>query len=109
VEVWTSSQRRSPWRSSPCQTSNRVLFIGEPDDVPDRRFGVLLPNREYATRHYHFVGYAFPFDPAAYSEKEAVRAALGYDERPLVVCAVGEPPLAPTSSGSAPWPFRSAT
>jgi UDP:flavonoid glycosyltransferase YjiC (YdhE family) len=49
-----------------------------------------MPNRrEYASRHYHFVGYAFPFDPAAYADKSRVRAALGYDERPLVVCSVG--------------------
>jgi UDP:flavonoid glycosyltransferase YjiC (YdhE family) len=68
-----------------------TLFIGEPEDVPDRRFGFLLPNRrEYARRYYHFVGYTFPFDPADYSDKKKVRAALGYDdERPLVVCSVG--------------------
>ncbi|HEX5911501.1 MAG TPA: glycosyltransferase, partial [Rubrobacter sp.] len=68
-----------------------TLFIGEPEDVPDRRFGILLPNRrQYARRYYHFVGYTFPFDPADYSDKRKVRAALGYDEeRPLVVCSVG--------------------
>jgi predicted glycosyltransferase len=68
-----------------------TLFIGEPEDVPDRRFGFLLPNRrQYARRYYHFVGYTFPFDPADYSDKKKVRAALGYDEeRPLVVCSVG--------------------
>jgi predicted glycosyltransferase len=68
-----------------------TLFIGEPEDVPDRRFGFLLPNRrQYALRYYHFVGYTFPFDPADYSDKMKVRAALGYDEeRPLVVCSVG--------------------
>lgn len=82
--LWGGGPRGKP------PSEDRVLFIGEPEDVPDRRFGVLLPNRrEYATRHYHFVGYAFPFDPAGYSDKEAVRAALGYDERPLVICAVG--------------------
>ena len=67
-----------------------TLFIGEPEDVPDRRFGFLLPNRrQYARRYYHFVGYTFPFDPADYSDKKKVRAALGYDEdRPLIVCSV---------------------
>src|SRR5215218_2483981 len=68
-----------------------TLFIGEPEDVLDKPFGFLLPNRrEYAHRYYHFVGYAFPFDPANYTDKEKVRAALGYDEEcPLVVCSVG--------------------
>jgi hypothetical protein len=59
-----------------------VLFIGEPEDVADRPFGFLLPNRgEHAGRHYGFVGYAFPFDPAVYANKANMRAALGYDER----------------------------
>jgi predicted glycosyltransferase len=68
-----------------------TLFIGEQEDVPDRRFGFLLPNRrQYACRYYHFVGYTFPFDPADCSDKRKVRAALGYDEdRPLVVCSGG--------------------
>jgi predicted glycosyltransferase len=66
-----------------------VLFVGEPEDVSDRPFGFLLPNRrEYARRHYRFLGYVFPFDPAAYADRK-VRSALGYDDRPLVLCAVG--------------------
>jgi hypothetical protein len=36
---------------------DQVLFIGEPEDIPDRPFGYRLPNRrEYASRHYQFVG-----------------------------------------------------
>jgi UDP:flavonoid glycosyltransferase YjiC (YdhE family) len=78
-------------RSKPPTQEDLTLFIGEPDDVPDKPFGFLLPNRrEYARRYYHFVGYAFPFDPANYTDKKKVREALGYDEeRPLVFCSVG--------------------
>jgi UDP:flavonoid glycosyltransferase YjiC (YdhE family) len=78
-------------RGKPPTQQDLTLFIGELEDVPDKPFGLLLPNRrEYARCYYHFVGYAFPFDPAAYSDKKKVRAALGYDEeRPLVICAVG--------------------
>jgi deazaflavin-dependent oxidoreductase (nitroreductase family) len=78
-------------RGKPPTQEDLTLFIGEPEDVPDKPFGFLLPNRrEYARRYYHFVGYAFPFDPADYTDKKKVRAALGYDaERPLVVCSVG--------------------
>lgn len=77
-------------RGKPPTQEDLTLFIGEPDDVSDKPFGFLLPNRhEYARRHYHFVGYAFPFDPAAYADKAKVRAALGYDDRPLIVCSVG--------------------
>jgi hypothetical protein len=84
--VWGGGPRGKP----PTQ-EDLSLFIGEPEDVPDRPFGFLLPNRrEYTRRYYHFVGYAFPFDPADYSDRKKVRAALGYDdERPLVVCSVG--------------------
>jgi hypothetical protein len=68
-------------RGKPPTQEDLTLFIGEPEDVPDKPFGFLLPNRrEYARRYYHFVGYAFPFDPAHYSDKKKVRAALGYDE-----------------------------
>jgi UDP:flavonoid glycosyltransferase YjiC (YdhE family) len=78
-------------RGKPPTQEDLTLFIGELEDVPDKRFGFLLPNRRaYARRHYHFVGYTFPFAPADYADKKKVRAALGYDEeRPLVVCAVG--------------------
>jgi UDP:flavonoid glycosyltransferase YjiC (YdhE family) len=78
-------------RGKPPTHEDLSLFTGEPEDVPDRPFGFLLPNRrEYARRYYHFVGYTFPFDPADYADEKEVRAALGYDEdRPLVVCSVG--------------------
>jgi UDP:flavonoid glycosyltransferase YjiC (YdhE family) len=78
-------------RGKPPTQQDLTLFIGEPEDVPDKPFGFLLPNRrEYARRYYHFVGYTFPFDPADYAEKKKMRSALGYDEeRPLVICSVG--------------------
>jgi len=78
-------------RGKPPTHEDLTLFIGEPEDVADKPFGFLLPNRsEYAHRYYHFVGYVFPFDPADYADKEKVRSELAYDEdRPLIVCAVG--------------------
>jgi UDP:flavonoid glycosyltransferase YjiC (YdhE family) len=78
-------------RGKPPTHEDLSLFIGEPEDVPDKPFGLWLPNRrEYARRHYHFVGYTFPFDPADYADRTEVRAELGYDEeRPLVICSVG--------------------
>jgi len=83
--VWGGGPRGKP----PTQ-EDLSLFIGEPEDVADKPFGFLLPNRrEYARRYYHFVGYAFPFDPADYADRATVRAALGYGDRPLIVCSVG--------------------
>ena len=66
------------------------LVIGEIEDVPDRPFGFLLANRrEWARRRCQFVGNAFPFDPANYSDRSALRRRLGYSEEPLVVCSIG--------------------
>ncbi len=66
------------------------LFVGEPEDVPDRSFGFLLPNRrEYATAMYTFLGYVFPFDPAQLTDRGALRSQLGYGPGPLVVVSIG--------------------
>jgi UDP:flavonoid glycosyltransferase YjiC (YdhE family) len=77
-------------RAQKASPADLTLFIGEPEDVPDRRFGLGLPNRrEYAMRNYEFVGYVFPFDPDAYADHPKLRASLGYDDRPLILCSIG--------------------
>jgi UDP:flavonoid glycosyltransferase YjiC (YdhE family) len=69
---------------------DRCLFVGEPEDVPDARLGLGLPNRRrHALKHYDFVGYVLPFEPAAYADRASVRARLGYDGRPLIVASTG--------------------
>lgn len=93
--AWCGGRRGRP------PGADRVLFVGEPEDVPDRRFGVGLPyRRDYARRYYRFLGYVFGFDPAAYADRTGLRATLGYDERPLVVCAVGGTSISPRAT----WP-----
>jgi UDP:flavonoid glycosyltransferase YjiC (YdhE family) len=67
-----------------------TIFIGEPEDVADRSFGVGLPNRrDFAVRNYEFVGYVFPFKPEAYADRTRLRASLGYDDRQLIICSIG--------------------
>jgi predicted glycosyltransferase len=69
---------------------NIALFVGEPEDVPDRPFGFLLPNRRlHAKAHYRFVGYILSFDPDEYVDRSRVRAKLGYGNEPLIICSVG--------------------
>jgi predicted glycosyltransferase len=69
---------------------NIALFIGEPEDIPDKRFGLFLANRrEYALKNYNFVGYIITFEPKDFADKIRFRNKLGYDERPLVVCSIG--------------------
>ncbi len=66
------------------------LFVGEFDDVLDRSFGFLLPNRrDWARKWCQFLGYIVRFDPAAYSDKAAIRKRLGYGNEPLIICATG--------------------
>jgi UDP-N-acetylglucosamine:LPS N-acetylglucosamine transferase len=71
--------------------SNReAIFIGEPEDIPDKKFGLWMPNRrEYARKHYIFVGYIIRFDPEKYTDRTVIRRNLGYDERPIIICAIG--------------------
>ena len=81
------------WKWARFKTQDRTIlnfFVGEPEDVPDEKFGWLLRNkRDWAVANCKFLGYVIRFDPEQYQDKEAVRADLGYDKRPLVICALG--------------------
>jgi predicted glycosyltransferase len=69
---------------------NSALFIGELEDIPDKRFSFLLPNRrEYAKKNYDFVGYIISFNPKDLNDKTRLRLKLGYKNRPLIVCSIG--------------------
>jgi UDP:flavonoid glycosyltransferase YjiC (YdhE family) len=69
---------------------DRALFIGEEEDVADKRFGFLLPGRrEWARALCEFVGYVLPFDPDSLQDKSGIRARLGYGDGPLIVCSIG--------------------
>ena len=66
------------------------IFIGELEDVPDKKFGFLLPNRREVTlKRTHFVGYILPFNPDNYNLKEMFREKLSYGNKPLIICSVG--------------------
>jgi predicted glycosyltransferase len=82
--VWSQE-----WRVT-ARGNNAAIFFGEPEDVPDRPFGIFLPNRRrYAEKHVEFVGYPLAFDLAAIRDRPGLRAALGYGPEPLVMCTVG--------------------
>jgi len=66
------------------------LFLGELEDIPDFSLGFLLPrSRDVAKAACTFVGYVLSFDPAQYTDKEAIRARLGYGQAPLIICSGG--------------------
>lgn len=67
-----------------------LLFLGEFEDIPDESFGFLLPRRrDYARERCVCVGHIFPFDPADYADRGALRARLGYGPEPLLIGAIG--------------------
>jgi UDP-N-acetylglucosamine:LPS N-acetylglucosamine transferase len=66
------------------------IFIGDIEDIPDVPLGWGLPGRrEHARANYVVVGHIVRFRPGEYRDRAGVRARLGYDERPLVICSVG--------------------
>ena len=60
------------------------LLVGELEDVPDKLFGFLLPNRrEFAKKYYHFLGYIIRFDPSDYVIKPKSEPNWGMEKNPL--------------------------
>jgi len=69
---------------------NASIFVGEVEDIPDKNFGFMLPNRrDLARKQLNFVGYVLPFRRRDYENKEAVRKQLGYGPEKLIVCSIG--------------------
>ncbi|GAA3455278.1 alpha/beta hydrolase [Dactylosporangium matsuzakiense] len=71
---------------------DRSIFVGDPADIVDERFGADLPMiRTWTEANYSFAGYVTGFDPAALSDRAALRAELGYrpDEQICIVTAGG--------------------
>ncbi len=66
------------------------IFLGELEDIPDTKFGYLLPRRrDWAIEKCKFVGYMLPFKPNEFRDKKKLRAKLGYGDEPLVICSIG--------------------
>jgi pimeloyl-ACP methyl ester carboxylesterase/predicted glycosyltransferase len=71
---------------------DRAVFVGNADDVVPDAFGPDLPLiRDWTEEHYSFAGYITGFDPAAFADRDEVRADLGYapDEQVCIVSVGG--------------------
>jgi pimeloyl-ACP methyl ester carboxylesterase len=71
---------------------DRAIFVGNADDVVPESFGTDLPMiRDWTEQHYDFAGYISGFDPAAFADRERLRAELGYgpDEQLCIVTVGG--------------------
>jgi pimeloyl-ACP methyl ester carboxylesterase len=71
---------------------DRGIFVGNADDIVPDAFGPGLPRiRDWTEEHYDFTGYVTGFDPAAFADRERLRAELGYrsDEQVCIVTVGG--------------------
>ena len=71
---------------------DRSIFVGNLDDIVEDRFGDDLPLiSEWTKQHFDFSGYVTGFDPAAFADRERLRAELGYkpDEAVCIVTVGG--------------------
>jgi pimeloyl-ACP methyl ester carboxylesterase/predicted glycosyltransferase len=71
---------------------DRALYVGNADDIVPDAFGADLPLiRDWTEDHYDLTGYVTGFDPSAFSDREALRAELGYaaDEQVCIVTVGG--------------------
>jgi pimeloyl-ACP methyl ester carboxylesterase/predicted glycosyltransferase len=71
---------------------DRAIFVGDPEDIVDERFGRDLPLiREWTEAHYDFAGYVTGFDAKEHADRPALREELGYhpDEQVCVVTVGG--------------------
>jgi predicted glycosyltransferase len=71
---------------------DRSIFVGNAEDIVPDRLGPDLPLiREWTERHFDFAGYVSGFDPDDFTDREALRAELGYgaQERICIVSVGG--------------------
>ena len=70
---------------------DRAVFVGNPDDIVPDAFGPELPLiGDWTREHYAFSGYVTGFDPAALSDRAALRQQLGYrDDEQVCIVTVG--------------------
>jgi hypothetical protein len=83
--IWVEMRQRHP------EASDLSIYVGELENLPDRPFGEGLPNiRQWTQEHFKFSGYILPFDPVGYSDRQALRAQLGFSpEDKILLVAVG--------------------
>ena len=66
------------------------IFVGELEDIPDKKFDFMLPNRRrIAEELIDFAGYVLPEDIEDYRDKAKARRLLGYENKPFVLCSIG--------------------
>jgi pimeloyl-ACP methyl ester carboxylesterase/predicted glycosyltransferase len=71
---------------------DRAIYVGNREDVVPESFGAGLPQiDDWTEEHYDFPGYVTGFDPAAFSDRERLRADVVFrpDEQVCIVSVGG--------------------
>ncbi|MCF8222357.1 MAG: hypothetical protein K9J25_04360 [Bacteroidales bacterium] len=90
VYIWNSKWSASYRKKNIVSPVDLALFVGQLEDIPDRTFGLGLPERrKYARDLYEFLGYILPFELSSLPSKNELRKKLGYDSSPLVIASAG--------------------
>ena len=85
-----SNQLWKKWDKLFSNPKNLALFVGELEDIPDKKFGIFhTKRRKHAKKFYNFTGYVLPFVPSQYTDITKIRAKLGYGPEPLIICTIG--------------------
>jgi predicted glycosyltransferase len=73
------------------EVRERSVFVGDPDDIVDARFGAGLPEiRRWTEQNFDFAGYVTGFVPPTEEQRATHRARLGlHDGERLCVVTVG--------------------
>jgi predicted glycosyltransferase len=76
-------------RSDPSLAELNIM-IGEREDIPDKSFGFMRPNRRrIAEKFVKNVGYILPDDIEKFKDKAFARKLLNYGNEPLILCSIG--------------------
>ncbi|MBN2297625.1 MAG: hypothetical protein JXM72_03475 [Deltaproteobacteria bacterium] len=68
---------------------DEYVYIGDVREIPDERFGLLLPSRQrWAQRHCRFVKPIVNFNPDTSADRKIIRNQLGLPEDKLIFLAV---------------------
>jgi pimeloyl-ACP methyl ester carboxylesterase/predicted glycosyltransferase len=71
---------------------DRAIFVGEPEDIIPRSFGMDLPAmRDWVPKHFEFAGYIIGEHPNTFGSRADLRRSLGYQpaERVCIVTVGG--------------------
>ncbi len=66
-----------------------IVFVGEPEDVPNERLGWFMVNARRAAESWNHVGFIVPSNPCDLADVQSQKLRLGYGSEKLILCSIG--------------------